>query len=92
MNGMNPTSLEDRLGFFVAAQLHGYPLLFVAAPDARERAHARRRPARSRVTGLADGARRAPAACPGRAARLHRLLSSAGGPLAYSCPETACGT
>lgn len=52
MNGMNPTSLEDRLGFFVAAQLHGYPLLFVAAPDARERAHARRRPARSRVTGL----------------------------------------
>ena len=48
MNGMNPTSLEDRLGFFVAAQLHGYPLLFVAAPDARERAHARRRPARSR--------------------------------------------
>ena len=52
MNGMNPTSLEDRLGFFVAAQLHGYPLLFVAAPDARERTHARRRPARSRVTGL----------------------------------------
>ena len=52
MNGMNPTSLEDRLGFFVAAQLHGYPLLFVAAPDARERAHARRRPVRSRVTGL----------------------------------------
>jgi hypothetical protein len=52
MNGMNPTSLEDRLGFFVAAQLHGYPLLFVAAPDARERADARRRPARSRVTGL----------------------------------------
>ena len=53
MNGMNPTSLEDRIGFFVAAQLHGYPLLFVAAPDARERAHARRRPARSgRVTGL----------------------------------------
>jgi hypothetical protein len=50
MNGMNPTSLEDRLGFFVAAQLHGYPLLFVAAPD--ERAHARPRPARSRVTGL----------------------------------------
>ena len=39
MNGMNPTSLEDRLGFFVAAQLHGYPLLFVAAPDARERTH-----------------------------------------------------
>ena len=52
MNGMNPTSLEDRLGFFVAAQLHGYPLLFVAAPDARERAHARRRPASRRVTGL----------------------------------------
>jgi hypothetical protein len=52
MNGMNPTSLEDRLGFFVAAQLHGYPLLFVAAPDASERAHARPRPARSRVVGL----------------------------------------
>jgi hypothetical protein len=52
MNGMNPTSLEDRLGFFVAAQPHGYPLLFVAPPDARERADARRRPVRSRVTGL----------------------------------------
>ena len=64
MNGMNPTSLEDRLGFFVAAQLHGYPLLFVAAADARERAHARRRPARSRVTALVERLRPAPAERP----------------------------
>ena len=68
MNGMNPTSLEDRLGFFVAAQLHGYPLLFVAAPDAREhareRTHARRRPARSRVTALVERLRPAPAERP----------------------------
>ncbi len=54
MTSMHPTTLEDRLGFFVAAQLHGYPLLFV--PNA-ERASARpspvhRRGARRHLAGL----------------------------------------
>ena len=30
MTTVRPTSIEDRLGFFIAAQLHGYPLLFAA--------------------------------------------------------------
>jgi len=33
MHGMSPTSIEDRLGVFLAGQVHGYPLLFLPEAD-----------------------------------------------------------
>lgn len=46
MTGMSPTSTEDRLGVFLAAQIHGYPLLFLPEAD-----RGRPRPAAGRPSG-----------------------------------------
>ena len=73
MTGMQPTTLEDRLGLFAAAQLHGYPLLFLpdGDRDGRRPSGARRPGAGRRIVGLAGalaGRRRSaavePAPCP----------------------------